>query len=580
MRKLSFLQILIFSLVFFLLAKAKAAITPDRVLVLANTRSQTSREMASFYLRVRHIPGGNLCLLPLPVKEEITRPVYLKKIERPLAKFLIKHHLEDQILAIVIMPGIPHKISGRVARDGDAASVDSELTLLYRKMIYGPYRLAGWIRNPFFATPEEITFEHDRFDIYLVTRIAAYTPKEAKDLIKRALLAEKTKPPYAIVLDAKDGPIRPGDNWIYAAYLRLKDRPGLCLITSFDPAFITSGERVIGYCSWGSNDPNYPPDRRLYFRFLPGAIGVTYVSTSARTFKEPPLGWEVGPWKEHWRFFAGSPQSLIADLIRLGITGISGNVYEPYLGASARPYILFPAYLQGDTLAEAYYRSLAFLSWQTVVIGDPLTRLGRPVPSQGPKSKNWFERRKEVYQEALKRRTEEDRLFLAKIYLRQGLTIKAFEELKPLLKKKEIKDKVFGLLFQIAQDKASKRRVVYYLRQSQDPRAQLVLAFLALREKQWILLKDYLRTLQKEPNLKRSFEVRYLKAMLEVETGHCQEAIPLFEGLIAQNPGRFDLYLPFIKALKACGQAERAARIKERILAHPELVELWPELTR
>ncbi len=580
MRKLSFLQILIFSLGFLLLAKAKAVITPDRVLVLANTRSQTSREMASFYLRVRHIPQGNLCLLPLPLKEEITRPVYLKRIERPLARFLAKHHLEDQILAIVIMPGIPHKISGRVARDGDAASVDSELTLLYRKMIYGPYRLAGWLRNPFFAVPKEVPFEHDRFDIYLVTRIAAYTPKEAKELIKRALLAEKTNPPYTIVLDAKDGPVRPGDNWIHAAYLRLKDRPHLRLITSFDPAFISSGERVIGYCSWGSNDPNYPPDRRLYFHFLPGAIGVTYVSTSARTFKEPPLGWEVGPWKEHWRFFAGSPQSLIADLIRQGITGISGNVYEPYLGASARPYILFPAYLQGDTLAEAYYRSLAFLSWQTVVIGDPLTRLGQPVASQSSKRQTWFERRKEVYQQALKRQTDDDRLFLAKIYLRQGLTIKAFEELKPVLKKKDLKNGGFALLFRLAQDKAAKRRVVYYLRQCQDLRAQLVLAFLAFRERQWILLKRYLESLQKNSLLKRSFEIRYLKAMLELETGHCQEAIPLFEGLIAQNSGRFDLYLPFIKALKACGQEERAKRIKERILAHPELVELWPELAR
>jgi len=38
-----------------------------------------------------------------------------------------------------------------------------------------------------------------------------------------------------------------------------------------------------------------------------------------------------------------------------------------------RPDILFPAYLAGFNLAEAFYLSTPALSWQTVIIGDPLT---------------------------------------------------------------------------------------------------------------------------------------------------------------------------------------------------------------
>jgi tetratricopeptide (TPR) repeat protein len=41
------------------------------------------------------------------------------------------------------------------------------------------------------------------------------------------------------------------------------------------------------------------------------------------------------------------------------------------LGA-IRPEILFPAYLAGFNLAEAFYLAMPALSWQTVVIGDPL----------------------------------------------------------------------------------------------------------------------------------------------------------------------------------------------------------------
>ena len=62
----------------------------------------------------------------------------------------------------------------------------------------------------------------------------------------------------------------------------------------------------------------------------------------------------------------------VADLIRAGVTGASGNVDEPYLDASVRPDILFPAYASGRNLAESFYAALPYLSWQTVVLGDPL----------------------------------------------------------------------------------------------------------------------------------------------------------------------------------------------------------------
>jgi uncharacterized protein (TIGR03790 family) len=66
---------------------------------------------------------------------------------------------------------------------------------------------------------------------------------------------------------------------------------------------------------------------------------------------------------------------LIADLIHEGASGVSGNTYEPYLSGCARPDYLLPAYYQGRTLAESYYLSLPLLSWQSVVVGDPLCTL-------------------------------------------------------------------------------------------------------------------------------------------------------------------------------------------------------------
>jgi uncharacterized protein (TIGR03790 family) len=92
-----------------------------------------------------------------------------------------------------------------------------------------------------------------------------------------------------------------------------------------------------------------------HFNWLPGAIAETFVSTGGRSFT---YGTSYG-------------QSLIADLIMDGVTGVKGYVYEPYLSAIAHPDILFDRYTDGYNLAESYYMASNFLGWMDVVVGDP-----------------------------------------------------------------------------------------------------------------------------------------------------------------------------------------------------------------
>jgi Tfp pilus assembly protein PilF len=134
---------------------------------------------------------------------------------------------------------------------------------------------------------------------------------------------------------------------------------------------LTGIKQVLGYYSWGSNDPEIRM-RHFGFEFMPGALAGMFVSSDGRTFSEPPADWNVGAWDDKSTHFAGSPQSLAGDLIHDGVTGIAGHVAEPYLEATIRPNILFPAYLSGFNLIESYYLAMPYLSWQTVVAGDPL----------------------------------------------------------------------------------------------------------------------------------------------------------------------------------------------------------------
>jgi hypothetical protein len=46
--------------------------------------------------------------------------------------------------------------------------------------------------------------------------------------------------------------------------------------------------------------------------------------------------------------------------------------------ATPHPQYLFPAYFSGRNLAESYYLSIPGLSWQNIVVGDPLCKIGKP----------------------------------------------------------------------------------------------------------------------------------------------------------------------------------------------------------
>src|SRR5579862_4136736 len=125
-----------FTLAAALLASAFAAhgaaqSAADRVLLVVNDNSSLSREIGDYYARRRSIPAKNICHLKTLTSEEISRGEFDRQIARPLGDFLSKSGLEESIYYIVTTAGVPLKIPGTAELTGNAASVDSELTLLY-----------------------------------------------------------------------------------------------------------------------------------------------------------------------------------------------------------------------------------------------------------------------------------------------------------------------------------------------------------------------------------------------------------------------------------------------------------------
>jgi len=342
----------------------------DNVLIVSNANSRVSEEVALYYSRKRAVRGEQILRLNVPVAEEISRAAYQAQIEGPIMAWLAANSAQDRILYLVLAKDVPLRIAGTGGPNGTVASVDSELTLIYRKAAGQPVGQTGPLPNPYFIGTSPLAdakpFSHRTQDLYLVTRLDGYTFDDVKGLIDRGMAPSQQG---IIVLDGRlELQQSPGNAALVKAAVALGKLPGWSDRTVLDTTFkvLRDQTNVLGYYSWGSNDLAIRV-RHLQNQFVAGALAGEFVSTDARTFQEPSETWQVNN-----RPYRGSHQSLIGDLIRDGITGVAGHVAEPYLNATIRPDILFPAYASGFNLAESFYLAMPSVSWQTVVVGDPL----------------------------------------------------------------------------------------------------------------------------------------------------------------------------------------------------------------
>ena len=319
------------------------------VLLLINNQSAISMQVGNYFKLKRNIPDQNVCNISMPTTEVISQAQF-QTVRTAVQAFINASGLNDTLNYTVTTKGVPLRVSNS---GGFTPSFDDELSL-----ILGPYAGAinvnGVIGNPFYSSQQR--FSRKSFGVFITTRLSGYDLNDCLRLVDNALNSTGARGTF--VLDSqpwKDGGgYQSGNDWCRQANQTLSKR-GWPVYLDDTPYYVVNQKNVSGYCSWGSNDGNASNNARTNFTWVPGAIGSTYVSTSARSFNYPP----------------SYGQSLIADNIREGITGIHGNVDEPYLTACAQPQIFLDRYTRGWNLAESLSASMATASWQNCIIGDP-----------------------------------------------------------------------------------------------------------------------------------------------------------------------------------------------------------------
>src|SRR6478672_13553617 len=234
-----------------------AAQTGSNILLVSNALSGPSADIADYYAGKRAVPSSQVLRVTVPVAEEISRREYEQKIEAPIAGWLSANAAQDRILYIVLTKDIPLRIAGSAGQQGSVASVDSELTLLYRRLSGIATPSAGSIRNSYFladaAASTAAHFTHRAHDIYLVGRLDGYTVGDVKTMIDKGLAPARQG---AVVLDGKlELTESVGNKWLAAAAAALRAVPGWSDRVHLDSgqSTLTGEQGVIGFYSWGSN---------------------------------------------------------------------------------------------------------------------------------------------------------------------------------------------------------------------------------------------------------------------------------------------------------------------------------------
>ncbi len=350
------------------------------VVLLVNRADPDSLAIARHYAAVRGVPAGNIVSLDLPNAETVTWREFVDRLWNPLEAELIARGWIDaaesdltdaigrrrcvvfdhRIRALVVCRGVPLRVAAdpalgfgpapeAAAFDTNCGAVDSELSLLAA----GNYPTMGFVRNPLFGQDRPNSAERNQ--VVEVSRLDGPTAADAMALVDRAVAAERAGLAGRAYVDL-GGAFPEGNRWLEDVASQARAL-GFDTTVDRDPRTLPPVARCDApalYFGWYAPNLN-GPFALPGFRFAPGAIAMHIHSYSAATLRSATEGW-CGP------------------LIDRGAAATVGNVYEPYLELTHRPDMLFRALARGGALVDAAYYALPVLSWQCVLVGDPLYR--------------------------------------------------------------------------------------------------------------------------------------------------------------------------------------------------------------
>jgi len=228
------------------------------------------------------------------------------------------------------------------------ASVDSELSIV----MFDDYELYRWVPN---ELKERIFWTGTK--TLMVCRLDGPGEDIAAALVDKALSAERNRLNGVAYIDSgysekKKKPLYVEyDQSLLRAASVIGERTQMKVVSEQTAKLFAAGQcpDTAFYCGWYSLKKYVDA-----FDFACGAVGYHIASWEAIDLRDP----ESKQW--------------CPAMLKDGITATMGAVDEPYLAAFPKPDRFFGQLINGKCLAEAYYRTKPYNSWQMLLIGDPL----------------------------------------------------------------------------------------------------------------------------------------------------------------------------------------------------------------
>lgn len=386
------------------LPRASNGAPADEVLVVVNTRMSGAKDIAGYYMEKRDIPKNRLLLTSLSLSEVMERDEYEKKLMLPVRKKIEELKGEAPISMVVLIYGVPLKVlppapgwdtedliqelrkkekklrKGKdtaetieqpskeitdhihaLAGTDKRAAVDSELMLVK----VPEYELSGWIENPYFVGFQGKATKLKKDDVLQVARLDGPDEKTVYRLIDDAQATEKSGLHGTAYFDAR-WPLPKEKNlsgyalWdasLHRAAAVTARRMKVKLDAESELFAEGAAPNAALYSGWYSL-AKYVDS----FTWVRGAVGYHIASAECTTLKKQ------------------ESQVWCMQMLERGVAATIGPVYEPYVQGFPLPELFFAALTEGYmNLGESYLVSLPYISWQMVLVGDPLYRPFAPL---------------------------------------------------------------------------------------------------------------------------------------------------------------------------------------------------------
>jgi uncharacterized protein (TIGR03790 family) len=300
--------------------------------IIVNRRDPLSVKIGQYYQKKRAIPRENLINIEFDPKRSAISPTEFQRL-----KEVVDAKTPARVQAFALTWASPYRVG--------CMSITSAFTFGF-DAAYCANGCAPTQANPYFNSNSP--HPYDDFQVRPTMAIAAKTMEAAEALIARGVVADGSRPRgTAYLLSTRDA----------ARNVRAKFYPEVMQqLASYFAIKIIKGNALEG-----------KPDVMFYFtgsaqveklatnQFLPGAIA------------------------DHLTSFGGqltdSGQMSSLRWLEAGATGSYGTVVEPcnFPQKFPHPGVLIYHYLRGETLIEAYWKSVAWPG-QGLFIGEPLAR--------------------------------------------------------------------------------------------------------------------------------------------------------------------------------------------------------------